>query len=123
MAASKGCLSKATSGSNAMSRSTATSLGDVTSAVVLYHHPCIDGIFAALAAHSYFKQREVPCRFVPHRVYEAIDPLQLKVSMQDTVFLCDYIGPSPEFAIQLCQRTRRSVLIEIAAFEYVIHAV
>lgn len=86
------------------------SLRDVTSAVVLFHHPCIDGIFAALAAYSYFKQRELPCRFVPHRVYEDIDPLQLKVSKEDTLFLCDYIGPSSAFAIQLCQRTRRSVI-------------
>lgn len=79
-------------------------LGGVTSAVVLFHHPCIDGIFAALAAYSYFKQRHVPCRFVPHRVYEDINPLQLDVSKEDSLFLCDYIGPSPAFALELCQR-------------------
>ncbi len=82
-------------------------LDQIRSAVVLYHHPCIDGIFAALAAHMRLKQQRVPCRFVPHRVYEDIDPSLLPMLPNDDVFLCDYVGKSPLFAVALCQRARR----------------
>lgn len=87
-------------------------LRDVTSAVVLYHHPCIDGIFAALAAHSYFKRRNVPCRFVPHRVYEDLDPCTMEVNADDSLYLCDYAGPSSAFAIKLAQRARSVTILD-----------
>jgi len=84
----------------------------VRSAVVLYHHPCIDGIYAALAAHVHFKQQRVKCRFVPHRVYEDIDPSQLPLTPEDDVFLCDYVGPTPSFALTLCQRARSVTILD-----------
>lgn len=58
------------------------------SALVLYHHPCHDGIFAALAAHMHFRDR-VGCfaRFVPHKVYEALSEKALDLAKQDNVYL------------------------------------
>lgn len=67
------------------------------SAVVLYHHPCHDGIFAALAAHLHFRsQAGASVRFVPHRVYEALDAAALGLTRHDTAYLLDYVG-SPGF--------------------------
>lgn len=37
--------------------------------VVCYHHPCTDGIFAALAAHVHFKRRDIAARFWPLQVF------------------------------------------------------
>jgi hypothetical protein len=45
---------------------------------VLYHYPCPDGAFAALAAHLYFSGAAHPVRFFPNTVYDPIryhDPL------------------------------------------------
>ena len=37
--------------------------------VVLYHYPCPDGVFAALAAHLHFRQSGLDVRWVPNRVF------------------------------------------------------
>uniref|UniRef100_A0A453PAE3 Uncharacterized protein n=1 Tax=Aegilops tauschii subsp. strangulata TaxID=200361 RepID=A0A453PAE3_AEGTS len=39
---------------------------------VLYHYPCPDGAFAALAAHLYFSAAALPVRFFPNTVYDPI---------------------------------------------------
>jgi hypothetical protein len=39
---------------------------------VLYHYPCPDGAFAALAAHLYFSAAARPVRFFPNTVYDPI---------------------------------------------------
>ena len=39
---------------------------------VLYHYPCPDGAFAALAAHLYFSAAARPARFFPNTVYDPI---------------------------------------------------
>ena len=51
-------------------------------AVVLYHYPCPDGIFAALAAHLHFQQSGFQVRWVPNRVFapETVASLGLQVS-------------------------------------------
>lgn len=36
---------------------------------VLYHYPCPDGAFAALAAHLYFSATSMPTFFFPNTVY------------------------------------------------------
>jgi hypothetical protein len=41
-------------------------------AAVLYHYPCPDGAFAALAAHLYFSAAARPVRFFPNTVYDPI---------------------------------------------------
>ncbi|GLJ47491.1 hypothetical protein SUGI_1002500 [Cryptomeria japonica] len=42
------------------------------SSAVLYHYPCPDGAFAALAAHLYFSARQKPVVFFPNTVYNPI---------------------------------------------------
>ena len=90
--------------------------------VVLFHAPCPDGAFAALAAWLHFggessSSSEKEVKFVPHRVYEALEvppstsyssalppspsapasspssPLS-GLSSKDTVYLLDYSGPA-----------------------------
>lgn len=78
---------------------------------VLFHAPCPDGAFAALAAWLHFggetSSSEKEVKFVPHRVYEALQvpsssstststsssPLS-GLSSDDTVYLLDYSGPA-----------------------------
>jgi len=43
-----------------------------TKNVVLYHYPCPDGIFAALAAHLYHTAVGRPVTFLPNMVYDPI---------------------------------------------------
>ncbi len=50
--------------------------------VVMYHYPCPDGVFAALAAHLHFRDSGSDVRWVPNRVYapETVASLALQVS-------------------------------------------
>ena len=49
--------------------------------VVMYHYPCPDGVFAALAAHLHFRDSGSDVRWVPNRVYapETVASLALQV--------------------------------------------
>ncbi len=49
--------------------------------VVMYHYPCPDGVFAALAAHLHFRDSRSDVRWVPNRVYapETVASLALQV--------------------------------------------
>ena len=56
--------------------STSSSTSSTAKTFVLFHSPCPDGAFAALAAWLHFKAAgavEERVRFVPHRVYEAME--------------------------------------------------
>ena len=44
----------------------------VKKSAVLYHYPCPDGAFAALAAHLYFKAAALPVAFFPNTVYDPV---------------------------------------------------
>jgi len=69
--------------------------------VVLYHSPCNDGAYAALAASLYFEQGGGPRpRFVPHRTYAAAEAAALGLDRSHTVYLLDSAGP-PGFATEL----------------------
>lgn len=52
--------------------------------VVMYHYPCPDGVFAALAAHLHFRDSGSNVRWVPNRVYapETVASLDLQVSLR-----------------------------------------
>ena len=52
-------------------------------AVVSYHYPCPDGIFAALAAHLHFAQHKQPVRWVPNTVYRpwSVQQMNLQVGL------------------------------------------
>ena len=50
------------------------------SSAILYHYPCPDGAFAALAAHLYFKATSCPALFFPNTVYRPLRFLSLLLS-------------------------------------------
>lgn len=39
----------------------------------LYHYPCHDGVFAALALHCHYQSRSIPVEFIPHKTFETLD--------------------------------------------------
>lgn len=61
---------------------------------VLYHYPCPDGTFAALAAHLYFSATSTPALFFPNTVYNPIRADQLPLHELCDVYLLDFVGPS-----------------------------
>lgn len=61
---------------------------------VLYHYPCPDGAFAALAAHLYFSATSLPALFFPNTVYNPISIQQLPLHEIDDLYLLDFVGPS-----------------------------
>lgn len=61
---------------------------------VLYHYPCPDGAFAALAAHLYFSATSQPVFFFPNPVYNPIKPEDLPLDHIQDVYLLDFVGPS-----------------------------
>ncbi|KAM7250388.1 hypothetical protein ACFE04_022271 [Oxalis oulophora] len=85
-------------------------------AAVLYHCPCPDGAFAALAAHLYFK---ATCNnnnnnviFFPNAVYNPITPPQLPLNQISHLYLLDYVGP-PGFAQDISSMVERVVILEL----------
>ncbi|KAK9811824.1 hypothetical protein WJX72_010879 [[Myrmecia] bisecta] len=82
-----------------------------TPAVVLYHYPCHDGVFAALAAYLGLQASGRAARFVPHRVFQACALESLKLQGSEDVFLLDYAGP-PGFAVQLAQTASRVMVLD-----------
>lgn len=99
---------------------------------VLFHSPCPDGAFAALAAWLHFKAsgEEEEVRFVRHRVYETMEvpsppstpapsaspappspsPLS-SLSRGDNVYLLDYSGPAG-FPQALSKVAKRVVVLD-----------
>jgi len=103
---------------------------------VLFHSPCPDGAFAALAAWLHFRggeeepEQEEKVVFVPHRVYETMEvpstasptpasssptatptsPLS-SLSAGDTVYLLDYSGPAG-FPQALSKVAKRVVVLD-----------
>ncbi|CAN6933067.1 unnamed protein product [Brassica oleracea] len=67
---------------------------------VLYHYPCHDCVFAALAAHLYFSANSIPSLFFPNTVYSPITISQLPLHEISHLYLLDFTGP-PGFAQQV----------------------
>lgn len=63
-------------------------------AAVLYHYPCPDGAFAALAAHLYFSAASLPVSFFPNPVYDPIRVDSLPLHELSDIYLLDFIGAS-----------------------------
>ncbi|WOL05880.1 hypothetical protein Cni_G14611 [Canna indica] len=61
---------------------------------VLYHYPCPDGVFAALAAHLYFSAVSKPVLFFPNTVYDPLRVNDLPLDEVNDVYLLDFVGPS-----------------------------
>lgn len=78
---------------------------------VLYHYPCPDGAFAALAAHLYFSCCSIPALFFPNTVYSPLRTEDLLLNDIDHVYLLDFVGPSG-FVDQLSSKVNKVVVLD-----------
>ncbi|XP_078440627.1 DHHA1 domain protein [Wolffia australiana] len=78
---------------------------------VLYHYPCPDGAFAALAAHLYFKAQSLPTVFIPNTVYNPVRPENIPFRDVEDVYLLDFIGP-PEFVAKISSKAKRVIILD-----------
>jgi len=89
---------------------------------VLYHCPCPDGAFAALAAYlRWNKDPQVEMDFIPHSTFRALPVEDNPAFTPDAeVFLLDYVGPS-DFVHRISKKVRHVTLLDHhkTAFELV----
>ncbi|XP_072958242.1 uncharacterized protein [Typha angustifolia] len=78
---------------------------------VLYHYPCPDGAFAALAAHLYFSAASLPVLFFPNTVYDPIKSDSLPLDEIDAVYLLDFVGP-PGFVADLSSKVDSVTILD-----------
>lgn len=81
--------------------------------IVLYHHPCTDGAFAALAAH--LSARGESYAFVPHSTTRRLSVPELRQRFPGhlvTVHMLDYCGPDIAFMRELCEAFSEVMLID-----------
>ncbi|GAB2217254.1 hypothetical protein Droror1_Dr00000426 [Drosera rotundifolia] len=78
---------------------------------VLYHYPCPDGAFAALAAHLYFSATSSPVMFFPNRVYDPVKTEHLPLDEIEEAYLLDFVGPSG-FIQDLAAKVEQVVLLD-----------
>ncbi|KAG2653090.1 hypothetical protein PVAP13_1NG427100 [Panicum virgatum] len=78
---------------------------------VLYHYPCPDGAFAALAAHLYFSAAARPVRFFPNTVYDPIRSDSLPLDEIEDVYLLDFVGP-PGFVEDIARKVERVTILD-----------
>jgi hypothetical protein len=77
----------------------------------LYHYPCPDGIFAALAAATYHRAAGLPLEMVPNTTFRPATVEGLGLTRQDCVYLLDFAGP-PGFARELARAAGRCVVLD-----------
>ncbi|XP_018492220.1 uncharacterized protein LOC108862558 [Raphanus sativus] len=78
---------------------------------VLYHYPCHDGVFAALAAHLYFSANSIPSIFFPNTVYSPITMSQLPLQDISHLYLLDFTGP-PGFVQRVSPNVDNVVILD-----------
>lgn len=83
----------------------------VKKSAVLYHYPCPDGTFAALAAHLYFSAISSPALFFPNTVYSPIKAEQLPLHEIRDVYLLDFVGPSG-FVQELSSMAEKVIVLD-----------
>ncbi|PIN19440.1 hypothetical protein CDL12_07881 [Handroanthus impetiginosus] len=97
-------------------RLASTTTAAMKRSAVLYHYPCPDGAFAALAAHLYFSHFPAaaatsPALFFPNTVYSPLRAEDLPLNEIDDVYLLDFVGP-PGFVQQLSRKVGRVVVLD-----------
>jgi len=78
--------------------------------VVLYHHPCADGVCAALCAWLFFRTT-LPDREVVYKGHRTWERLSFTFMPTDTVILCDYVGPA-KWARDLASRVYKIIVLD-----------
>eukprot|EP00250_Pteridium_aquilinum_P003276 c135_g1_i1 orf=410-1447(-) len=78
---------------------------------VLYHYPCPDGAFAALAAHLYHTLQGLSVVFFPNTVYSPIKVKDLDTDAFDAFYLLDFVGPEG-FAMELCSKAKKVIVLD-----------
>ncbi|KAL0680394.1 hypothetical protein Bca4012_008376 [Brassica carinata] len=78
---------------------------------VLYHYPCHDGVFAALAAHLYFSANSISSLFFPNTVYSPITISKLPLQDISHLYLLDFTGP-PGFVQQVSPKVDNVVILD-----------
>ncbi|KAL5081367.1 hypothetical protein RYX36_009788 [Vicia faba] len=82
------------------------------SAAVLYHYPCPDGVFAALAAHLYFKATSLLSPlFFPNTVYSPLRVEDLPLNQITDLYLLDFVGP-PGFVHEISTKVPRVIVLD-----------
>ncbi|CAJ2667200.1 unnamed protein product [Trifolium pratense] len=82
------------------------------SAAILYHYPCPDGVFAALAAHLYFKATSsFSPLFFPNTVYSPLRVEDLPLSEISDLYLLDFVGP-PGFVQEISTKVPRVIILD-----------
>uniref|UniRef100_A0A7N0ZZH5 DHHA1 domain-containing protein n=1 Tax=Kalanchoe fedtschenkoi TaxID=63787 RepID=A0A7N0ZZH5_KALFE len=83
----------------------------VRRAAILYHYPCPDGAFAALAAHLYFSATSTPAVFFPNTVYAPLRTVDLPLHQFDDVYLLDFVGPAG-FVQEIASKVSRVIILD-----------
>ncbi|KAM5570282.1 hypothetical protein ABKV19_011111 [Rosa sericea] len=78
---------------------------------VLYHYPCPDGAFAALAAHLYFSAKSIEPLFFPNAVYSPVTTQSLPLSDIGDLYLLDFVGP-PGFVQEVSAEVPNVVVLD-----------
>lgn len=77
----------------------------------LYHYPCPDGIFAALALHLAHKTRGLPVDFHPNTVWAPLTEEALSLKGDETIYFLDFSG-GPGFARRLAGVAGRVLVLD-----------
>ncbi|KAF3791231.1 Uncharacterized protein EJ110_NYTH07707 [Nymphaea thermarum] len=87
--------------------------GGLQKSAVLYHYPCPDGAFAALAAHLYFSSfgDDYPVLFFPNTVYKPLRIDDLPLGDIADVYLLDFVGP-PGFVKDVSSKVQRVIILD-----------
>eukprot|EP00005_Dracoamoeba_jomungandri_P012389 CAMPEP_0174271404 /NCGR_PEP_ID=MMETSP0439-20130205/47771_1 /TAXON_ID=0 /ORGANISM="Stereomyxa ramosa, Strain Chinc5" /LENGTH=327 /DNA_ID=CAMNT_0015361383 /DNA_START=1410 /DNA_END=2390 /DNA_ORIENTATION=+ len=90
-----------------------TTLNHFNEVRVLYHSPCPDGAFSALAAYLYYKHLpNINIEYYPHSTYEEfVLEENTNITTNSDVYLVDYIGKE-NFILDLAKKVKRVTLLD-----------